>query len=72
MLVLSRKAGERIMVGGELTLTVLSIEGNRIRVGIDAPPATTIRRAELAPFPALSEKSEPRDVLSRLLEQPGY
>jgi carbon storage regulator len=50
MLVLSRKAGERISVGGELTLTVLSIRGNAIKLGIEAPCTTTIQRSELTSF----------------------
>lgn len=57
------------MVGKDLTLTVLAIEGNRIRVGIDAPLATAIRRAELAPLAPRSDK--PCDVFGEPLEQPG-
>lgn len=68
MLVLSRKAGERIRVGADLTLTVLSIEGNRIRVGIEAPLATSIRRAELAAFPPQPGKPRPCDLLGQPLE----
>lgn len=47
------------MVGGDLTLTVLSIEGKRIRVGIDAPSATSIRRGELTPFESGIENRTP-------------
>jgi carbon storage regulator len=47
MLVLSRKAGEKICIGNGITLTVLSWKGNRVRLGIDAPPHVRIVREEL-------------------------
>ena len=42
MLVLTRKQGEQIMVGDGIRLTVLAIEGNRVRLGLLAPPEVTI------------------------------
>ena len=50
MLVLSRKIGERIQIGSDITLVVTRIIGNRITLGIEAPPSVTIRRAELEPL----------------------
>jgi carbon storage regulator len=47
MLVLSRKAGQEIIIGRNVSIRVLEINGNRIRVGITAPIATPIRRQEL-------------------------
>jgi len=47
MLVLSRKIGERIVIGGEVTLTVLDVRGQQVRLGIEAPRSIAIRRAEL-------------------------
>ncbi|GIX04057.1 MAG: hypothetical protein KatS3mg113_1063 [Planctomycetaceae bacterium] len=47
MLVLSRKRGERILINGTIVLTVLEVEGQRVRLGIDAPPEIPIRRGEL-------------------------
>jgi carbon storage regulator len=57
MLVLTRKAGERIHIGTDITLTVLEIQGNRVRIGIEAPPRVALRRGELRPSapPAASE-----------------
>jgi carbon storage regulator len=47
MLVLSRKLGEQIYISdGELTVTVVAIEGARVRLGISAPPAVAIAREE--------------------------
>jgi carbon storage regulator len=48
MLVLSRKPGEQVVIGNGVTVTVLGVIGNRVRVGIDAPDQVRILRAELA------------------------
>ena len=48
MLVLSRKPGEKVVIGNSITLTVVEVTGNRVRVGIDAPDQVRILRAELA------------------------
>lgn len=48
MLVLSRKLGEKVVIGNSITITVLEATGNRVRVGIDAPDDVRILRAELA------------------------
>lgn len=50
MLVLSRREDESIEIGGKILVTVLSIEGGRVRLGISAPPDVTIRREELPPL----------------------
>jgi carbon storage regulator len=48
MLVLSRKANESLVIDGNVTVRVLGINGNRVRLGIEAPPEIRVRRAELA------------------------
>ena len=48
MLVLSRKVGERILIGDEVAITVTRIGPNSVRIGIDAPPHLNIVREELA------------------------
>jgi len=47
MLVLSRKRGEQIVLGDDITVTVLECNGNRIKIGIEAPPHVRIIRGEL-------------------------
>jgi carbon storage regulator len=47
MLVLSRKNRETVVVDGRITIKVLHIKGNTIRLGIEAPPEVSIRRGEL-------------------------
>ncbi|MGB8348498.1 MAG: carbon storage regulator [Ktedonobacteraceae bacterium] len=47
MLVLRRKVGETIILDGVITISVLAIEGERVKIGINAPPDVTIMREEL-------------------------
>ena len=48
MLVLSRKPGEKVLIGNDITVTVVEVAGNRVRLAFDAPDEVCIRRAELA------------------------
>ncbi|MDM4017247.1 carbon storage regulator [Roseiconus lacunae] len=50
MLVLSRKVDQRIQIGEDITITVVRVEGNRVRIGIDAPRDQRIVRGELEPI----------------------
>ena len=47
MLVLSRKIGEKIIIGDNIVLTVVAIKGNQIRVGVEAPRSVSVWRGEL-------------------------
>lgn len=47
MLVLRRKVGETIILDGVITISVLAVEGERVKIGINAPPDVTIVREEL-------------------------
>ena len=47
MLVLSRKKGEKLLIGDEVEITVVEIEGDRVKLGINAPKGVKILRAEL-------------------------
>jgi carbon storage regulator len=49
MLVLSRKLGEKIMVGENIVLTVVKIDRNQVRLGIEAPPEVPVYREEIHP-----------------------
>ena len=47
MLVLTRKRGERILVGDDIVITILEIKGDAIRIGVDAPSGVRIQRHEV-------------------------
>ena len=47
VLVLGRRVGESIVISGEITVTVLEVRGEMVRVGIDAPRSVAVQRAEL-------------------------
>lgn len=47
MLILTRRVDERIFIGEDITLCVLDIEGNRVRLGLDAPRDVAILREEV-------------------------
>jgi carbon storage regulator len=56
MLVLSRKLGEKIRIGNDITLVVLDVRSRRVRLGFEAPQCVTIVRQELeSPPSAVSE-----------------
>lgn len=47
MLVLSRAVGETLHIGDDITVTVLSVQGNQARIGIDAPKDVVVHREEI-------------------------
>ena len=47
MLILSRRTDESIVIGDEVTITILSVKGKQVRIGIDAPANVTVHREEI-------------------------
>ena len=47
MLVLSRKPGEKVLIGSDISFAVIAVRGNRVRIGIEAPAELSILREEL-------------------------
>lgn len=70
MLVLSRKARERIMIGDEVVITVVRVQQHVVRIGIEAPRHLKIIREGLEPPAPSAELREmkPRPALARELE----
>ncbi|MFG0287747.1 MAG: carbon storage regulator [Rhodopirellula sp. JB044] len=58
MLVLSRKEGEKLVIGDNVVITVNRIAGNRVAIGIEAPREVSIVRGELAPQVTKSAKAD--------------
>jgi len=48
MLILTRRVGETLMIGDEVSVTVLGVKGNQVRVGINAPRDVAVHREEIA------------------------
>ena len=47
MLILTRRVGETVMIGDDVTITVLGVKGNQVRVGINAPKSVAVHREEI-------------------------
>lgn len=47
MLILTRRIGETLMVGDDISVTVLGVKGNQIRLGVDAPKDVSVHREEI-------------------------
>jgi carbon storage regulator len=62
MLVLSRKQGQRIVIGHDIMITVLETRGNRVRFGIIAPTGMPIHREEVLDRIARASSGDPTDA----------
>lgn len=69
MLVLSRREAERIRLGDSIVVTVIRVSGDKVRLGIEAPPDVLVLRDELAPH-ELSKISEAREIELELPAEP--
>jgi carbon storage regulator len=59
MLILTRRVGETVMIGNDVTVTVLGVKGNQVRVGINAPKNVAVHREEV--FERLKKGQTPSD-----------
>ena len=57
MLILTRRVGETLMIGNDVTVTVLGVKGNQVRLGINAPKNVAVHREEI--FERIKREQEP-------------
>ena len=59
MLILTRRVGETVMIGDDVTITVLGVKGNQVRVGINAPKHVAVHREEI--YERIKREQQPDD-----------
>jgi carbon storage regulator len=60
MLILTRRVGETVMIGNEVTVTVLGVKGNQVRIGVNAPKDVAVHREEIYERIKREEEQESR------------
>ena len=69
MLILTRRVGEALKLGEDITVTVLGVRGNQVRIGIDAPKSVAIQREEIYSTAVTDRTPEIRDELSNIQDE---
>jgi carbon storage regulator len=60
MLILTRRVGETVMIGNDVTVTVLGVKGNQVRIGINAPKTVAVHREEIFERIKREQQGEPQ------------
>lgn len=67
MLVLSRQIGQSIQIGSDITITVIDVVGDKVKIGIEAPKTIPVHRQEIAELIAKREVTEPNPAKLKTL-----
>jgi carbon storage regulator len=65
MLILTRRVGETVMIGDDVTITVLGVKGNQVRVGINAPKHVAVHREEIYERIKREQQPEPEELAEK-------
>ena len=70
MLILTRRVGETVMIGDEVTITVLGVKGNQVRVGINAPKHVAVHREEI--YERIKREQQPTEDLTEKVKTANF
>jgi carbon storage regulator len=59
MLILTRRVGESLMIADDVTVTVLGVKGNQVRIGVNAPKSVAVHREEI--YQRIQQEQQPKD-----------
>lgn len=66
MLILTRRVGEAVVIGEEVTVTVLGVKGNQVRIGVNAPKTVSVHREEI--FERIKNEQQGADASRQPME----
>ena len=68
MLILTRRVGETVMIGNEVTVTVLGVKGNQVRIGVNAPKDVAVHREEIYERIKREQDQNPAAAISKVVD----